>query len=323
MVEYGISDIAAFNQQKRDTVDFVNFIEWRGLLLNLTYLTPKLALMCTPSTTDPIRRNDSRIISDYIHETCGHSFYLVNLHEKCYDFSLFEDQILYFPFPDHCCPRLSFLETVILSMEEVRKRIPSVTFFIHCKAGRGRSGLVAAGYQLFEGSQLTAEEAISYLNHKRSPQGLCISVPSQIRFLHYFALFCHNCSPPSKQIRLLTVILKPSLNQRLNFVFTHGIPFKDEPNAEIGFDGHRLSIENLLVEGEFCISLYIPENLTPILSCQLNSSYFVEGIEKVSDDDQGLKKIRFEKHELDGPHHRRHGKNFPNDFEMILIFENV
>jgi hypothetical protein len=35
------------------------------------------------------------------------------------------------------------------------------------------------------------------------------------------------------------------------------------------------------------------------------------------------KRVRFDKDELDGPHHRRRGKDFPDGFAMTLLFEDL
>jgi hypothetical protein len=273
--------------------------------------------------TDPIRRNDARIISDYVHEVCGQSFCLVNLHERCYDYSLFENQVLDFPFPDHCSPRLSLLESVVAAMEEARGRIPDITFFVHCKAGRGRSCAIAAAYLLFLGTFTNCDQAIADVNVKRSPQGLCISIPSQRRFLRYFELISHHMSPPSKQVRLISASFSPPLAQELDLVITHGIPFDDSPSAPIPFDGGHVAVNSLIVNNEFTISIHPRGGAEAIVRCQLHSSYFVAPIEKVTTDNDGTTRVRFEKHELDGPHHRRRGKTFPDGFSMTLLFEEA
>jgi hypothetical protein len=323
MAAYGIKDVSAFNRQKREMVDLVHFTLWRGLLLDLTYLTPNLAVMCTPTLTDPIRRNDARIVADYVHEACGAAFCLVNLHERCYDYALFDNLVLEFPFPDHCSPRLSFLLSVVTAMEAVRAQVPNVTFFVHCKAGRGRSCTVALCHQLFVGAVADSNTAIAEVNVKRSPKGLSISVPSQKRFLRYFELIAHAAAPPPQKVRIFAVEFAPPLEKPLEFRVTIGIPFIDPANPGIPCDGGRIALAGLVVEGEFSIELHAQGEKGSSLRCQLHSAYLVDGIEKVDTDESGLKVARFEKHELDGPHHRRHGKNFPDGFTMSVHFEDA
>jgi protein-tyrosine phosphatase len=201
MTEYGIDDREASNLRKRDVIEFVSLMEWKGYVLNLSYVTPKVAVMCAPDPNGDILRNNVFMIADYIHETCGSNFYLVNLHEKSYDYSLFDNQVLDFQFPDHCAPRLSFVEAVARAMDNLKQRIPEVTFFVHCRAGRGRSALITAAYLLFTREADTHDIAIDMVNAGRSPVArMAMSMPSQHRYLHHFELYCKTGAAPCRRL---------------------------------------------------------------------------------------------------------------------------
>jgi protein-tyrosine phosphatase len=269
-------------------------------------------------------RNNVFMIADYIHEMCGSDFYLVNLHEKSYDYSLFDNHVLDFQFPDHCAPRLSFVETVAKAMADVKQRIPDVTFFVHCRAGRGRSALITAGYLLFTREADTHDIAIDLINAGRSPVSrMAMTMASQHRYLHYFELYCRNGVAPSRRLQLLALDLLPGLNKEMECSIVVGVPFVDPFGPRKEFDGTRIEFDNIIVEKEFCLVLYNKGQRADCVRCQLHTDYLIQGVERVSVRDDGINVARFEKLEMDGPHHRKYGKAFPDAFAVELLFRPI
>jgi hypothetical protein len=317
MMRYGVTDLDDYNKRKRKESELVYFIEWRDILLNLSFVTEDCALMCTPSTTDVFKRNDARIVADYIKETCGTHFCVVNVHEPSYDFSLFDNRVLLFPFPDHCAPRLSFLQDIVSAMNTVKSKDPSLKFFIHCKAGRGRSGTVLVAYHILN-SRESAADLITAVNQKRSPDGLGISIPSQIRFLKYLEALTRTHLVHHSPISVSKLIFAPELKRKGKCYIFAGIPFIDDEGIGIDFDTDTIECCNKVLSGEFCIRLRDAEG-EDFLRVQLHSDFLIEGLERVKSEGEELIAI-FGKSEMEGPHHRRHGKSFPDDFEMRMIF---
>jgi protein-tyrosine phosphatase len=322
MEKYGIADVSAFNERKRQCTELVYFTEWRGVLLNLSFVSPHGALMCTPSSTDFWKRNDVRIIADFVHETYGQHFYLINLHEQCYDAGLFDNQVLFLPCPDHCAPRLSYFLSITGSMVEIRDRDPDVVFFVHCKAGRGRSGMILVAYDLRIGYISSASEGILTVNAKRSPDGIGISIPSQSRFLRYFERLCQDGAPIHRRIRIFGVEFLPGLNREMYFVISTGIPFEDPDGEKVTFTGNAIHFRevDLIVENEFFIRLYDTGKDDDCVRIQLHSDFLVDGFEKVQALENGEFVALFENVEIEGPHHRKTGKNFPPGFKMTITF---
>lgn len=60
---------------------------------------------------------------------------------------------------------------------------------IHCKAGKGRTGLVICCYLLFSGISSSAEEAMDLYGVKRTVDGDGLTLQSQRRYVHYFEHF--------------------------------------------------------------------------------------------------------------------------------------
>jgi hypothetical protein len=102
-----------------------------------------------------------------------------------------------------------------------------------------------------------------------------------------------------------------------------GIPFVDPHGPRKSFDGKRVQFDNIVVEKEFCFLLYNKGQRADCVRCQLHTDYLVEGTEKVSVRDDGVSVARFEKSEMDGPHHRKYGKAFPDGFAVELHFQPI
>lgn len=69
------------------------------------------------------------------------------------------------------------------------KEDPNNVVAVHCKGGKGRTGLMISAYLVLSGVCETQEEAMKYFAQKRSVDESCsqgVTQPSQIRFLDYF-----------------------------------------------------------------------------------------------------------------------------------------
>jgi phosphatidylinositol-3,4,5-trisphosphate 3-phosphatase/dual-specificity protein phosphatase PTEN len=70
---------------------------------------------------------------------------------------------------------------------------------VHCKAGKGRTGLAICSYMIFMEGVRDAYEAVEYFNIRRTTDMKGMKIPSQIRYIHYFHNFlCSTFISPYK-----------------------------------------------------------------------------------------------------------------------------
>ena len=72
---------------------------------------------------------------------------------------------------------------------------------IHCKAGKGRTGLAISCYMMFMEGCSDAYEAVHLFNSRRTYDMAGMKIPSQVRFAHYFHSFLNSTfKKPYKQL---------------------------------------------------------------------------------------------------------------------------
>ena len=57
---------------------------------------------------------------------------------------------------------------------------------VHCKAGKGRTGLIIAAYLVYAGLSPSTTAALRLFGEKRTTNGKGVTIPSQMRYVHYF-----------------------------------------------------------------------------------------------------------------------------------------
>jgi len=135
--------------------------------------------------------------------------------------------VMCFGFNDHCAPPLQLLVRVVHAIDEWLSLDPENCAFIHCKAGRGRTGTVIASYLLWcgyisvetsKGYPDPVSAALSFFAHKRSRTGTGVMVPSQKRYVCYFYQLMISMEPVilNRKLSLAGIVLTDLPEEFLN-----------------------------------------------------------------------------------------------------------
>ncbi|KAG2188701.1 hypothetical protein INT44_003840 [Umbelopsis vinacea] len=127
--------------------------------------------------------------------------------EKGYTNDLFEISAT-FAFKDHQAPTL---RTVIQFCEDASDYLaldPENVVVVHCKAGKGRTGVMVAALLLKLKVANDPNEAIQMYARERTHDGRGITIPSQRRYVFYFDSFLHDpWSVKNREIRIKKMVL--------------------------------------------------------------------------------------------------------------------
>ena len=157
--------------------------------LDLSYITPRLIAMGLPSEGfEASYRNSAEDVHRFFELRHPSRYMVVNLcSEKSYSATIekiFPSRRI--PWADHNAPPLRLMRAFCLCVDEFLLQDPRNVVAVHCKAGKGRTGTAIACYLLHSGACRTAAEALHFFAFRRTLDGKGVTIPSQIRFVHYY-----------------------------------------------------------------------------------------------------------------------------------------
>ena len=154
--------------------------------MDLSYITNHTLAMGYPSTgCESIYRNNINDIKSFLNRYhTNYKIYNLCLEEnRIYNKNLFNGkEIAIFPFIDHePCPIKLILEFCIdICLYLIRN--PDGLCAIHCKAGKGRTGVMIVCYMIFSGLCNNSEQALKIFGKLRS-------VNSKVKIIFFFNFF--------------------------------------------------------------------------------------------------------------------------------------
>ena len=158
------------------------------------------------------------------------------------NFAVTSVPVAYYPMMDHNPGSLKMLFHLCLDALLFLCQDPENMTSIHCKAGKGRTGMVIACYMVFMEGVPDADKAVEQFNFRRTNDmrgGL--KIPSQIRYVHYFHHFLKQTfNRPFKRILgayirnplMFDQFLNPSQLLKLTSISLG--PFASDPDAAKG-----------------------------------------------------------------------------------------
>ena len=154
--------------------------------LDMAYITERIIGMGFPATgCETLYRNSLTDLRGFLERYHG-EYKIYNLcieKGRIYQKNLWIDKkVGLFPFNDHApCPIkliLDFCVDVCLYLTSNPKGVAA----IHCKAGKGRTGVMIVCYLIFSGLCQTSDEALAHYAKQRTINNRGVTIPSQIRY---------------------------------------------------------------------------------------------------------------------------------------------
>ncbi|KAK9465095.1 protein-tyrosine phosphatase-like protein [Lipomyces arxii] len=180
-----------------------------GTYLDLAYMEKNILVCSMPTNEFPrvMFRNSLNDLLKLLNLRHGNHWHIWEFRSEGagYDDADVFNRVTHFPFPDHIPPPFAMIPVVIASMHKFLSQNPENVAILHCKAGKGRSGMMYCAY-LIAYFRWTAQSALASFTARRMRPGFGegISILSQRRYLRYFENWAKD---PNREYREIPVVV--------------------------------------------------------------------------------------------------------------------
>eukprot|EP00730_Choanoeca_flexa_P000286 TRINITY_DN10130_c0_g1_i3.p1 TRINITY_DN10130_c0_g1~~TRINITY_DN10130_c0_g1_i3.p1 ORF type:complete len:649 (+),score=150.79 TRINITY_DN10130_c0_g1_i3:175-2121(+) len=183
-----------------------------GYDLDLTYITENLIAMGYPSEgSEAVYRNKYEDVYRLLEEKHHGRYRVYNLcSERAYPGKKFCNRVACFPFDDHNPAPLELIQDCCADIHRWLARHPDNCAAVHCKAGKGRTGLIISCYLMYSGLCPDADSAMKMFGAIRTHNGKGVTIPSQRRYIRYYQhiLKAGGEIPPPRPIYLESMTIR-------------------------------------------------------------------------------------------------------------------
>lgn len=206
--------------------------------LDLAYITRRVIAMGFPSTgCETLYRNSLKDLKGFFHHYHPEGVKIYNLcieKDRIYDRSLFASEgdehpklalgllatertfpCSLFPFKDHNPPPIKLILEFCIDLCIYLTKNPKGAAAVHCKAGKGRTGLMIICYLIFSELCEDASQAINHYAKMRTYNNKGVTIPSQIRYICYFEMFL-NLNFTKPYVRMIPKMIKTQFQNSLH-----------------------------------------------------------------------------------------------------------
>eukprot|EP00092_Neocalanus_flemingeri_P040610 GFUD01044219.1.p1 GENE.GFUD01044219.1~~GFUD01044219.1.p1 ORF type:complete len:479 (-),score=86.52 GFUD01044219.1:200-1636(-) len=160
-----------------------------GYNLDLSYVTDRVIAMGFPSeSVESIFRNSLDEVRRFLEDKHENHYKIYNLcSERSYDIQKFHSRVAVYPFDDHSPPEFGQMLPFCCDVAQWLGQDEEHVAVVHCKAGKGRTGLMICAFLLYSKMFTTAEDVLEFYGSARTFDSNGVTIPSQRRYVDYFA----------------------------------------------------------------------------------------------------------------------------------------
>lgn len=199
----GVSKFRSFQPKKTEGLDLSYIPYGQG--------QQRIIAMCLPSGgggMDFLLRNDATEVGAYLdsrHKGCYKVYNLTEHAHPDHVREIFHGATVHIPIPDHNVPRFDQIVSFCEDAFEFLESSPNNIVAVHCKAGKGRTGVMIVSLLLYSGACKTIQEALDTFSKARSELTVVkmdekggkdeiargVDQASQLRWLEYWQRFMY------------------------------------------------------------------------------------------------------------------------------------